>query len=498
MSWLHFVAFVAFILTASAAPLAAGSPAPAASPSAAAPAAQAWQPPELVRIEGNEKARVLMLMSSPLSYTSFRDTEDVKAAIEKPQGMPIPEHASKVVLLQEGALMNIGDGALAPYARTDGTTLKVVIEELGVRLNGKIVSLHLDEAAIEKASPEDLATARFIEGRNGGGSLPEPLLKKLAKANPEMGQALDSQDVVECLSLFRPRLLTIKIGDDGLDDAGRKALRATDPMDFLELSNLKGDDLAFLADMKGIRRLMLAKEFEGKRGHIGRIPTVRGLKSLVLLGADLKDLSSISPQPDLEELALIHCPDIEDLSGLARFKGLKALVVRGNMRSPKPIDLAPLKDLKELRWLSLPATTTQAQLVEVIRDHPDLVMLELLFCSQITDLGPLQDLKNLRIVTVWPGGKDLSPLHAMKQLKFVGVNIGRDFQALDNPKALEDLEKKVTGLQKALPDAVVVLESPLCLGSGWLLLLVPAMALTGLLAWWRRRSRRSSLAARNA
>jgi hypothetical protein len=46
-------------------------------------------------------------------------------------------------------------------------------------------------------------------------------------------------------------------------------------------------------------------------------------------------------------------------------------------------------------------------------------------------------------------------------------------------------------IQKALPDALVVPVSGLCLGSGWIILLIPAVGAARLLALWRQPAARS-------
>jgi len=63
-------------------------------------------------------------------------------------------------------------------------------------------------------------------------------------------------------------------------------------------------------------------------------------------------------------------------------------------------------------------------------------------------------------------------------------------------KVKPDDRQRLVRLRKELPETAIVRVAPMCLGSGWILLLVPAVAM----AWWlaARRRRRSRPGARYA
>jgi len=72
----------------------------------------------------------------------------------------------------------------------------------------------------------------------------------------------------------------------------------------------------------------------------------------------------------------------------------------------------------------------------------------------------------------------------MKGLEYLAVALEEK-----DGKVKPEHQEMVVRLRKELPDTAVVLLAPLCLGSGWILVLVPAVAM----AWWlaaRRKRRR--------
>jgi hypothetical protein len=88
-------------------------------------------------------------------------------------------------------------------------------------------------------------------------------------------------------------------------------------------------------------------------------------------------------------------------------------------------------------------------------------------------------LRNLRYLLVGTPNAKLDPILAMRGLRWVAVS-GKDKKA-----AQEDAVK----IQEALPETAVVLVNPVCLGSGWILLLGPGV----LLACWVEKRRRKTV-----
>ena len=193
----------------------------------------------------------------------------------------------------------------------------------------------------------------------------------------------------------------------------------------------------------------------------------------------MKDLSCLGKQPGLEELTLMAKKSLTDISALANHPHLKTLCLRS---CEGVTDLAVLEKLKGLKWLALPAATTQKQFAEIVRSHPDLVVLEATRCEKITDLRPAGNLKHLKALIVATKAPP-DPLYQMKGLDYLAVAVEEK-----DGKVTPDDRQMFVRLQNELPDTAIVRVVPICLGSGWILLLVPAVAL----AWWLAKRRASA------
>jgi hypothetical protein len=91
-------------------------------------------------------------------------------------------------------------------------------------------------------------------------------------------------------------------------------------------------------------------------------------------------------------------------------------------------------------------------------------VLELVSCDSIKDLSPLEDYSGLKALTLDFDVQDLKPLYQLTGLELIVLS--EDF--------FED-SLAITEIQQAMPDTRIVAGGGFCLGSGWILLLVPAI-----------------------
>ena len=96
-----------------------------------------------------------------------------------------------------------------------------------------------------------------------------------------------------------------------------------------------------------------------------------------------------------------------------------------------------------------------------------LEVIELNECPEIRDLYPLQALPELKILLLELEPEQLDGLASLKQLELV----------LLPDELFNDNSQLISELRASLPDTRIMPGSGICLGSGWLLLLIPFIIL---------------------
>jgi hypothetical protein len=382
-----------------------------------------------------------------------------------------------------------------PYRAADGNTLSLGYEPHRGLLNGKTVSVSLKEDAdvqwLTNAPAEELRLIRMVgadvkttdAARLG-------VLKRLAEANPNVDlwlvdsapESAQVETAGQVLPLLRPRILMVNdvrsLGDP------RRPLAALQNVETLEIGchpDTEGVRLDFLAEMPRLRHLLL-QEHVLEKAPLPR--TLKGLKALTVIDKQQRDLSAFAHLTGLEELHLVQ-EDLEDLGPLAKFSRLRILSLTGCV---KVQDLSALASAP-LVWLTPPPAISQEQFSAVVKQHPNLEVMELFAfgnkkIENITDVSCLKTLRRLQALTL-VDVQNLRPetkadLKALKGLRLLVVP----------PDTFNPPAEEVAELQKALPDTLIVAGKGLCLGSGWLLALVPVVAGAWAVAALRRQKRK--------
>jgi hypothetical protein len=368
------------------------------------------------------------------------------------------------------------------YRATDGTALAVAFEGGRMLLAGRTVSVALeDETAwnwLGQASEENLKGLRLLQ-MDVGESIDAAhleILKKVAKANPAVDlffkpSAAEGKKhaAAEVLCLFRPRLLNIPAAT--LVAEAEQVQKSLEDVEALLLANVEGARLDILSRLPRLRTLFLSSWLP-ERSPLPK--EMKNLKSLILAGTPLSDLSPVGDLAQLEQLILFG-DEAADLAPLAKLPRLKTLSLTA---CEKVTDLGPLKNLP-LEYLSFPPKVSQEQFDAVVKDHPGLKAVELFGCENVKDVAALKSLKNLEaLVLIKPafeGEKHLADLKELKGLRLLVL-----------PPWEENEAGEIAELQKALPDCLITAGKPMCLGSGWILLLAPVAAGAWLISRRRR------------
>ena len=435
------------------------------------------KPPRAVKIEGVEGA--LNYSRSMLSWAASAEKGRPAAVLARDGDLLWLDKKEPEKEKAEEKDKGSGEAAIVfPYAEADGGTLAVKWEGFRASLAGKTVFLQLSKENdawewLDKAPREELESLRFVVIAAPINAERLAALKTLAQANPQVG--LGGEGAKEepqasslVVPLFEPRCL---FADDLKPLA--EHVRRLEGLRFLDCRVGGGEGVEVLSRLTDLRALLL---HGWDPGQAGPLPApCKNLQMVTLIGAEIKtkDLLPVTSLMGLRELNLTKVKSLEDISALAKLPGLRTLTLSG---CENVSDLSVLDKLPDLTWLGLPPKATQDDLAAIVRGHPKLQVLELVGCKEITDLGPLRDLRELESLVLVDSPAGTAPLHEMKGLRFLVL-----------PKEVfAKSPDEVAKLEKDLPQCLIVEGAPMCMGSGWILLLVPALAGAGWLSARRR------------
>jgi hypothetical protein len=353
------------------------------------------------------------------------------------------------------------------YSTEDGTQLSVrfdTLDAVSVYLNGSLEYMELSgpsslEAFSQLSDPEvsQLSTI-YMNGPLSDDHL--RVLKQHEAALPGKGLVIeggaDSKSLNEVLSICQPTLLVI-------DDFGV----LPDPKDGsfvskLELLWVEGNipALAKMASCCSNLESLIVVSWEPEPGELLPLLGLKKLQSLTIAESQLTTLSSIEFPESLRKLHLVSCETLSDISKLGELQNLKHLCLT---YCNGVQDVGVLMEMEALQWLSLPPNISQQEFSELTTRFKHLEVLELIACSEIEDLSPLQMLPELQTLVLQLEKDQLGKLDSLEQLQLVILS-SEVFD--DNPEWIKEL-------RTSIPNTTIVPGSGLCLGSGWLLLLLP-------------------------
>lgn len=356
------------------------------------------------------------------------------------------------------------DRVLVPYRASDGGSFDVELTGDRLLLNGRLVAL----AGEGEAWTEAFLAARAELGAGGlrhlrlaqisAGMPPEArlALADLAAANAEI-DALMVEGLPACedlVALFQPHLIVI-------DTADLARLRGSRVRSLI-LCDAEDLDLAALRHLPDLRTLVL---MPAQTGGTVRLPR-QGLplERLLIWGDDLGGIVHLDALRQLRQLVVMDMPEAA-LKQVARLPRLETLMVGSSSQGEQPVSLARLGDLSGLRTLGLRGRVAQADFEHLLAANPGLRVLELVACDDIVDTAPVRWLPDLQVLicrqTTAPEPDVLAELTHLQLL------------ALDSDEFTEGKAGRLLGLEEQLPGCRITPVRGMCLGSGWILLLLP-------------------------
>jgi len=381
------------------------------------------------------------------------------------------EDSLKLILpASDGDLLYLFHDDLQYYHRyhsKDGPVLSLVFDSLdavSVYLNGNLDYMEVtDSASLDAFSTLTAPELGQLSSLLIGAPLSDDLLSVLrSKQEALQGTSLILESVTgtgqlsDLLSIFRPPFLVLN-NSSALPEPDENI-----PLSGLELLWMDGNILSLnkLADCCDDLEALIVADWKPKPGELLSLAGLRKVRSLTVAESGLTTLSSIEFPESLRNLYLLGCDTLSDIRSLAVLQKLKRLNLT---LCSRVADLTVLKELEPLQCLSFPPKVSQQQFKELTEHFPQLELIELIDCEQIENLYPLKGLPQLHTLLLQLEKDQLQGLDSLQQLQTLILT----------DKLYGDNGQWISELKKSLPNTTIVPGSGLCLGSGWLLLLIP-------------------------
>lgn len=365
------------------------------------------------------------------------------------------------LLVEEGDLLSTGNCSFYFSSEKDSFTISERGDSLAY-MDGSLLKLQLKGNRmlpwLKKMTEDSIKNLQWL-----GLSLPVsdaciPYIEKIAQRHKNISLAFScddgnfyssyNQDIQNIAKSFTPEALSIE---------------------------LSGEDLEILSSFQNIKSLLLI--VDRPHGSLPQLPKLR--QCIVSNNESFLNETFFENNRQIEKLFVISGEEkATGLGFISRIDHLKELVTSDNIDVYTLYKMAPdlsvlifgdscknittLPKFKNLKWLGLPRSIDQKQFDTVLNELPNLQVLEMYGTDSIKNIKAITPLKNLKGLVIAKQLQDSSTLLQCKQLRYLSV-----------PE--ESLHDSVftQKLVKALPGCIIVPNSGACLGSGWLLLLIP-------------------------
>ena len=374
-----------------------------------------------------------------------------------------PDSLNPAALLGSMGDLIISEGDILFIYNDSSSKNKFVFErdDRILKVNNRInnISIPNNDTMIpwfEKMNEMDFSALQFI---NISSKMPEgyfPYLTKLSEIKPDAGLFFedDFSRMAGLLKIFKPRYI-----------AGPKIYQSDFAM-LPGLTNLEvlmislGDSVINepLPSMPALKQLLLTDLKKDMVLPINFLTNNEQIERIFIQKTGSLDCSVLDPLNNLIELVAPESDAIVNLDLINNHRKLELLSLSGDDLKYNP----SLIKLPRLRWMAINSNVKQEDFDAFINAHPNLETIEIIANDTIKNLMALSKLSKLTGLIISGKVTDVVSVKTLVNLKYLSLPV--DF--------LKDSIIKAD-LQRTLPGTRINPNEGLCLGSGWLLLLVP-------------------------
>jgi hypothetical protein len=353
------------------------------------------------------------------------------------------------------------------YKETDGDYLNFHREDFKLYLSDKIIALEITENEnflnwLENINPEEINDLRYIEVSGDVKETALPSLKKLAGIKADIGIFVKevTPAISDILKLFNPTWLAAPDGE--FDDKVRKQISGLNNLELLYI--YAGDsygvswDINIIQKLKRLQTLILTNL---SQPDSGKFITNNNLRSVSIMESEITDISFLSKLTNINELSLSNCNSITSIDVLEKLPNLERLCLT-NCANITDIDI--LYKLKSLKWLSFNPGITEEEIDTLAGLNKNIEVVGLVNCKNIKDVSSFEPLKRLACMSVYNTDIDINSLYGLKRLRYLSL-----------PDSIYSDSLLISQVRDKIPNCIIVPSRGLCLGSGWILLIIPAL-----------------------
>lgn len=192
------------------------------------------------------------------------------------------------------------------------------------------------------------------------------------------------------------------------------------------------------------------------------------LKNLTISPDIELDMKLLQPVKNLKSLVITDTDSLVNPELINRHKNIELLYIN----SRRKFDYSLIK-LPSLRWIIFPENVTQEEFDHVIGTHPGLEVVEIYENRTIKSYRSLLNLQNLGGLTIMDTVMDISTVQNLKNLRYLSL-----------PSELLSDTLFSQSIRVALPNTRIAANEGFCLGSGWLLLVLPLILVFRTAGWY--------------
>ncbi|HDR88524.1 MAG TPA: hypothetical protein ENN63_02710 [Bacteroidetes bacterium] len=348
-------------------------------------------------------------------------------------------------------------------------------------LNGKLhsIDMTMEEKALELLSDTSPSGLEGVESVYLDLPVEEDVLEQMRSVFPphhRLNMILEGADSLNQLDLlfrrFRPRW--VYMADLDRDYGYIDWLTGLQDLELLGTGISSSESEPFFTGLFKLEELILSADQEKPFPDLS-LKALKHLRSVSILDAGPVNLDFLKNAPGLRNLYILNADSVyhaEALDGMKQLEGLG--FTECELHQDLPV-------LPGLRWMALPENMTQEAFSDWCNNHPEVRVLEANRDTLINDLTPLYRLPRLRGLLLGLPEADLSALEKMENLEMLVIEQNIYDQSPD----------QIDRLKEALPGARIVPGGGFCLGSGWILLLLPLAGTGWILSAWMRKKKKS-------